>query len=322
MGLLLAISLLCGVGSLFLAVWTNVLIAAVIVAMTTVSLLFFGIFLADVKVYDTSGRAEAPNRGPLFGLLFTKRRFVLQVLVDAIIFSAAFMSAFLLRYEGHINAFNAGLIKTSLPFLLVAKIIAFWLFSIYRSDWRFMSVRDVIQIFKANTLGTLLIVLVLVITFRFDGYSRAVIIMDWVLSFLFTAGCRALFRIYGEGIKGQGEEPVLIVGAGKGADLTLRELANRGGYRYKVVGLIDDDPKKRGENIHGVRVIGDRGNLEQLIKEHSIKWVIVSIAKPLPEEMLEEIRAICGRHGIAYSRIQPIIQITSDYDEKATRKHF
>jgi UDP-GlcNAc:undecaprenyl-phosphate GlcNAc-1-phosphate transferase len=72
--------------------------------------------------------------------------------------------------------------------------------------------------------------------------------------------------------------PVLIYGADDGGELLVREIINNPQHQYAPVGFIDDDSRKAGKLIHGVRIFESR-ELPELIRAHSITEVLVSSAK-------------------------------------------
>ncbi len=306
--LLLAISLAGGLGSLVLVRLASPLSAAVVVALLVVGLVFFGIFLGDVKVYDSQAEPGQRWKSPLLGGLILHKKQILQILVDMVLLAAAYVAAWLLRFEGDLSAQGEMLLAQSLPWLLAAKLACFWAFGLYRGEWRYLSVHDIVQIIKGCLAGSLVTVLLLVILYRFAWYSRAVMIIDFCLAFIFVAGSRSLIRIFREKVRVPQGVPVLIMGAGDGGELLLRELNNNPKLSYVPVGLVDDDPAKQGRVIHGVRVLGDRGDLAELIARHGVRRVFIAILSA-PEGDFSDVFRTCRALGVECSRIQPMIKL-------------
>ena len=98
---------------------------------------------------------------------------------------------------------------------------------------------------------------------------RGVALVDPLLLLAFVAGSRLLARTVIErptgGIVARGRE-VLIVGAGDAGEQTLRELQRTRGLGYTPIGLVDDDPRKRGMRMHGVRVLGTTSELGHVLR--------------------------------------------------------
>ncbi len=305
--LLLGISLLGGLGSLVLVRYASPLTAMVVVALIVVGLVFFGLYLGEVEVYDGQVRQRRWRLPVLAGLVMYKKQ-ILQIAVDTALLAAAYVAAWLLRFEGGLNPWQEHLIAQSLPLLLAVKLASLWFFGTYRGQWRYISVHDYLQLVKACLAGSLVLVLLLVILYRFAEYSRAVMIIDFFLAYLFLAGSRSLIRVFREKVRGHQGMPVLIVGAGDGGELLLRELRNNPSYPYLPVGFIDDDPHKLGQVIHGIKVLGSRRELERLIRKHGAQRVFISILSA-PPEGFEDVFETCRRLGIECTRIQPIIKL-------------
>jgi UDP-GlcNAc:undecaprenyl-phosphate/decaprenyl-phosphate GlcNAc-1-phosphate transferase len=305
--LLLVISLLGGLGSLALVRYATPLIAIVLVALIVVGLVFFGLYLGEVEVYY--GRVKRKHwRMPVLAGLVMHKKQIIQIMVDAALLAVAYLAAWLLRFEGNLNPWQEHLIAQSLPWLVGVKLVALWLFGTYRGQWRYISVHDYVQLAKGTVAGSLVFVLFLVIFYRFAEYSRAVMIIDFFLAYIFVAGSRSLIRVFREKIRGHQGMPVIIFGAGDGGELLLRELKNNPSYPFQPVGFIDDDPEKHGQVIHGIKVLGTRSDLNDLISKHEAERVFISILSAT-ESDFQDVYEVCENHGIECTRIQPIIKL-------------
>lgn len=305
--LLLFISLAGGLGSLLLSRLANPLMAAVIVALIAVGLVSFGIYLGEVKVYEGQEKLSWLQKSPILSRVLLFKKQILQIALDLALVSAAYAAAWLLRFEGHLTHWEMTILAQSLPWLLAAKLTCFWLFGLYRGEWRYLSVHDLVQMAKASLLGSALTVGVFVLLYGPRGFSRAGMVIDFLLCYFFIAGARGLLRVFREKVRGQQGVPVLIMGAGDGGELLLRELRNNPRLAFVPVGFVDDDPAKQGHLIHGVKVLGTRRELTQLIHKLKVERVFISILSA-PEEGFEEIFDICATMGVECTRIQPMIK--------------
>jgi UDP-GlcNAc:undecaprenyl-phosphate GlcNAc-1-phosphate transferase len=304
--LLLFISACGGAGSLLLAHFATPLAAAVIVALFLIGLLFFGVYLSEVKVYGESrGRKR---RSLVLNQLILFKKQMLQILADLVLISAAYTAAWLLRFEATLGDWELGLLAVSLPWLLAAKMVSFWFFGLYRGDWRYLSVYDVMQILKGCTAGSILTVVLLALFYRLELFSRSVLVIDWCLAFMLVAGSRSLMRIFREKIRGRKGVPVLILGAGDGGEMLLRELRNNPSLSFVPVGFVDDDPLKQGRVIHGVTVAGTRQDLPGLISRHQVRHVFIAILSA-QRQTFEDVFETCQGLGVECTRIQPLIDL-------------
>jgi UDP-GlcNAc:undecaprenyl-phosphate GlcNAc-1-phosphate transferase len=304
---LILISLAGGLGSLLLQ-FVSPLMAAVILAVAMVIFVFFGIFLGGVKVYDAKARPAQRWKSPLLGRVVLYKKQILQILADLLLCSAAYTASWLLRFEGQLNHQQMQLLTSSLPWVLAAKMFSLWVFGVYRGEWRYVSVHAMIQLAKAVLLGSLLAVLATVVLYRFEGFSRSAVIIDLFLCFMLLAGCRFLIRMFTESVASKKGTPVLIMGAGDGGEMLLRELKHNSSLPYVPVGFLDDDPAKRGLVIHGITVLGSREDLPRLLDEHGVRRVFIAILSH-PEDGFEDIFAMCQEAGVKCTRIQPMIKL-------------
>ena len=233
-------------------------------------------------------------------MLLHKRRLV-EILADFSAVSIAYVLAYLLRFEGVLSGDLQQLILQSLPIILFVKITCFTGCGLYRGMWRYFGLSDIMTIFKAVTLGSVCSSFVLLYLWRFEGYSRAALMIDWVLTFLAVGGSRVVERLLDEWISVSAERriPVLIVGAGDTGERVLRHLRYRGSSSQRVIGFLDDDPRKWGDRIHGAPVFGSRARLSGLLEAHRIQEVLVAITDP-PGDLLQHIQRCCEPVGVRW----------------------
>jgi UDP-GlcNAc:undecaprenyl-phosphate GlcNAc-1-phosphate transferase len=285
----------------------------VVLSVVAVISLFFGIFLTHLNstVYESkvTESARTSARNSLLSIMLNKKQ-ILQAAVDTVLITAAYVTSYLLRYEGIIAEMNLGLIERSLPLLLPVKLCCFWIFGLYRGQWRYVSIGDMWQLLKAIVTSSLIIVGMLLYFYRFEGYSRVVFVNDALLSLIFIGGVRLLMRVFKEHFSQQAERrnstPILIVGAGDGGDLFLRELRRNFHHDYMPIGFIDDDPAKRGQIIHGVKVVGARDDLPEIVKRHGIQKVFIAIMSAT-DSQIDGILQVCARSRVPCEKVRPLL---------------
>ena len=307
--ILMGISLFFGILIIFLSSLDLFTILTLFSALF-VCLLFFGIFLGGIRVYAEKTKKPFQRESLINSVILYKKQ-ILQILIDIVVINIAYISSYLLKYEGILSVQDLALIETSLPILILVKIALFSIFGLYNSEWRYVGINDMIRVFKSVSLGSLICIAIIFILYRFEGYSRAVFVNDYVLTLLMVGGVRVLIRALKEYFYGVVDESeklsVLIVGAGDGGELLLREIRNNPGINYKPIGFIDDDIKKKNKIIHGLRVLGTRDVISSVVKKNGIKKVIISVLSG--EDELKGIYDICNDLNVECKRIKPIIEI-------------
>ena len=188
---------LSGVLALFVQrVKLDVSLAAI--AAFTILLTLLGVYLAGVKVYDETDEALALRDKSVYGFLIdlSYKRRIFEVLLDVILILLAYWCAYAFKFGALSGSSAWTLFLRTLPVLVFVKMAAFLLTGVYRGIWRYTSLDDLIVFAKASVLASVLSVLAVLFTFRFEGYSRTIFIIDGILMFMFLAGSRMAFRLF------------------------------------------------------------------------------------------------------------------------------
>jgi UDP-GlcNAc:undecaprenyl-phosphate GlcNAc-1-phosphate transferase len=302
--LLYFIAALFGTIALFYLKWNAIMVSA-LGALTVIILFLFGLFLGEVDVYSDS---EVNNNKtmPKIPLLYQRRFW--ELLMDTVLIGVSFVSAYLIRFEGGIPLeFRPALLKC-LPLIIPLKLASFYYFGLYRSLWRYVSIHDLVAIFKAVSLGSILSVFSMTLIFRFEKYSRGVFVIDWLQMVILISAVRILQRVWKESFASlsQGGKRVLIMGAGDAGEIVLREIKNNRHLDYHAIGFLDDDPKKAGCHIHGLPVLGTRRDIPLFVHQKGIDEILIAIPS-LKEQDLKEIIGYCKESGVSYRIISAII---------------
>ena len=281
----------------------------ILFSILLVCLLFFGIFLGGIRVYAEKAKKPFQRKSLINSVVLYKKQ-ILQILVDIVLINIAYVSSYLLKFEGILSDYNLGLIETTLPILILVKISLFGVFGLYKGEWRYIGINDMIQVFKSVSLGTVLCVAIIFTLYRSEEYSRAVFVNDYVLTLMMIGGVRVFIRVFREhfsaAVDESGKLPILIVGAGDGGELLLREIKNNPRINFKPIGFIDDDIRKKKRVIHGLKVLGTRDDMSSIIKENGIKKVLVSILS-VEDDEIKGIFEICKDSNVECKKMDSII---------------
>lgn len=270
-------------------------------------LLMLGAYLAKVRVYAGPPPAFLETKVTLVETMLMHKRRLLEATVDFSLICACYVMAHALRFEGSFSPDLEVLILQSLPWVIGAKMVCFLVCGLYRGIWRYITLSDLVNIFKAVTLGSVLSALVVLYLWRFEGYSRAVFIIDGMLLFMAVSGSRLVEPLLNEWLSHtEGRtRPVLIVGAGDTGELILRQLkVERGGNR-RVIAFLDDDPAKLGDRIHGIPILGSRRDLGRIVQEFQIAEVFIAIRRP-PEDLVRQIRGYCEENSLSWRVVRSL----------------
>ncbi|MBN1849839.1 MAG: glycosyl transferase [Deltaproteobacteria bacterium] len=273
-----AISAMIALMTRYLSVGTSLVMIALFLLLSV----FFWVYLAKVKVYPEDSILSGNGPSVITPILIdiTYRRRLFEVVLDLVLITIAYYTSYLLRFEGHLAGDFAIFIK-SLPIVIGCQIFSLFIMGVYRGVWTSTSLSDLMNFFRAITLGTIMAVLILLFIYRFESFSRAVFVIYWFLMLIFIPLPRLFFRLLDEGIRRgtQKGKPTLIYGTGSGGQITMREIEANRDLGLSLVGFMDDNPRTHRTKIHRYPVLGGQEDLINIIRKNHIQEIIISFNK-------------------------------------------
>ncbi len=249
--------------------------------------------------------------------LARRNRAVLTLLAHVGLFACSWLLAFGLAY----NFQRAELWFTTfflplLPFVLLVKLIVFVALGLPQGSWRYVSLRDVLQVTKAAWISFVWIFAVYYTLINIDQISAffaarlgwhfipagldvfqgakfpdSVLLLDFAGTIALISGSRIAVRLYHEEIQPvmEGSAPkLLILGAGNAGETVVREILRQPVLQYRIEGFLDDDLSKHGSQIHGVPVLGSIDGVKQFCSEYAIDELLIA----MPSATRKEIRRV------------------------------
>jgi len=250
-------------------------------------------------------------------------RLYIKLLIDTTSFILAIFAAYLLRFEFVLAGRHFDEIRLVIYWLIPVKLAIFSSFGLYRRMWRYSSLHDLWFLGLATALSSLITVDIVLYLYPFEGFSRAVFLLDAIITFIITCGFRILIRKYNKfnpgsmnlrklcmarRVKTSDVKNVLIIGAGGSGEKILREILDNPTMGYKVIGFLDDHPERIGRSLHGVPVLGSVDLLPNISDRHRVDQVIVSIPSATGPEM-RRIVDICKSCGVTFKTLPGIGQL-------------
>jgi len=267
------------------------------------------------------------------------RRSLPQLAVDGALVALAYYLAFQLRFDNGPTGHYAELRTRTIWWVLAGSLLVLVFSRVYQRRWRYSGQRDYEALARAIVVIVLLTVVGIEALRPVQRYSvqhsvhgtrsvatatvglpNGVIVLFALLCLLFLLGVRVLARTIYErrplaafrGVR-EGERGVLIVGAGDGGRLVLREIARNRGLGLSPVGFLDDDPSKRGLRIDGVRVRGDtRADLPRILDESEPDEVLIAIPSAPGSTRARVVRE-CRARGIAVRTLPTVFELLQDH---------
>ncbi|HEV7804577.1 MAG TPA: nucleoside-diphosphate sugar epimerase/dehydratase [Solirubrobacteraceae bacterium] len=248
-----------------------------------------------------------------------------QIAVDGALVALAYWLAYRLRFDGPASVperFQELFRATFLP-VVAGSMLVFAAFGLYQKWWRYVTQRDYLRILQAVVIATLLlpgyIALAKPVT-RSSAVGETavtapsgVIALFLLLTLAFIGGGRFAARsIYERPLTGfrarKGARGLLIVGAGDGGRLVLREILRNPELGLKPVGFVDDDPTKRRLRIDGVKVLGTTSELGRILDESEPDEVTIAIPSAPGVVRANVVRA-CRERGIPVRTLPTVFEL-------------
>lgn len=228
-----------------------------------------------------------------------------QFLLDIAVLSAAFFLAYLPAINVRVGEFYADIALRQLPLVILIQFSTLFLVGAYSILWRYVSIED-LKVFLTAAFISGLILIALRFLLNLTDFSLwqvpiSVIMIDTVLGFGGLLALRVLRRFFYEiGDKGGAfrtsrrvkRKAALLVGAGRMGATLVKELAGRADAELDIKGFVDDDTRKTGGSVSGIKVLGTTQDLARLVDEIGIEQVVIAVDQAQGKE-IRRIISLC-----------------------------
>ncbi|HLQ66939.1 MAG TPA: polysaccharide biosynthesis protein [Candidatus Limnocylindrales bacterium] len=222
-------------------------------------------------------------------------RYPIATLVQCALLVLAQYLAFLARFDGRIPEKDFQLFLISIPAVLLIRLAWFYPFRLYRGLWRYVSIQDLQQITTSLVLSSATWWAVCRLVPLYTPYPRSVIILDGLISLTLLGGVRLLRRVHSElGSTTNHARRVLVVGSGDAGERILRGLIAAGRGEFRVVGLIDSNPDRRGVWIHNAPVLGGMADFDSVVRREDPDEILIAFSST-PEADRKLILRVCKK---------------------------
>lgn len=229
-------------------------------------------------------------------LLSNKRNFV-KLGIDTVSIVLGVIFALLARFESSWLS-NA---RKEYVFIYGSFFLMFYLFKRDGiKSWSFTNSLDVLNLLLTHLL-TIITMIVYMSSLKID-YSRGIVVLIGIFAMILQLSGRFVFRL-NKSYKipkkhlDVSKENILVYGAGEmGANLVRESKINRD-FQYNIAGFVDDDSKKRGIYVNGIKVLGNIDELEEILEKKRVKGLIIAISD-IDKESIKNIVERCKQQNI------------------------
>lgn len=209
--------------------------------------------------------------------LFSNKRNFIKIALDLVAIIISFWLALFFRYENQaLEHFKIGYIISYSSVYLIAYIA----YRIPNKSWSYINTIDILKIVAANLIS--LVAILIYFGLAKSGYSRSVIFLMFILSTGIQLIARLPFRVlrtysfYFKKNKVKRKKAV-IYGAGESGITLIRESISNESFPYDILALLDDNNKKIGTYINGIKVVGNFNNCSETIRKIEPEIFIIAI---------------------------------------------
>ncbi|NNU77328.1 polysaccharide biosynthesis protein [Clostridium estertheticum] len=221
------------------------------------------------------------------------------MLSDAVLINLAYILAFFFIYNYKNFRFYSSSYKEIALTVTVIYITCFYIFKLYESLWRYASIDEFMLVIGACLTSN--IVMIAFVRIIGHPFAYGVSIIACAFSIIFIVGLRMSFRVYGRfesmvncNASKIVQSRVMIIGAGSAAAMVIKEMKSSSQSEYMPIAVIDDEVYKKGNNIAGIKVLGNRKDIPKIVIEKNIETILIAIPT-IDDEDKEEILEICKK---------------------------
>ena len=239
----------------------------------------------------------ALSRRRLFNFITTSRRAAVA-LHDLFMVALAWCIASLLRPDFPDPALWHNVLRV-LPLVVIAQGLILWWAGIYRSVWRFASIRDLWNITRGVALGILAISLTLFLFNRLEGVPRLTLLLYPFILVILLGAPRMLYRMWRDHsfmlpVVAAARKRVLVLGAGRAGEKLMRDMLHDNAYL--AIGFLDDNPALTDAKIHGIPVLGPLSSLSELAQQEQADMLIIAMPSVSSAQM-QRVVGLCEQSG-------------------------
>lgn len=234
---------------------------------------------------------------------------------DALMIPLAWALAYWLRFNlGPISPQFIAQAVQVIPLIILIQIFYYWLFGLYRGLWRFASLPDLARIVKVVAIGTISSILVLFLIAKLTAIPRSIFPLYTLLLIVMLGGSRIVYRWLKDHVEVKAadlqRQRVLIVGAGQAGEGLVRDLIRQAQKEYQVVAFADDNPAKKGQEIHSIRVLGKTQEIPSIAKQQRVDLIMIAIPSAGSADM-RRIVSYCENATIPFRTLPSLQDLTS-----------
>ena len=237
-------------------------------------------------------------------------RSLVKFLIDSLGIILGIISAFIFKY----GIFWREFFKEEYVYIYLGIfLIGYFHMRMNEKSWSYTNIIDLFNLITLNIISGL--IFSIVILTKLITYPLTILLLSIVLAICFQFFCRYIFKMrkfYGSKNKCHNleiEKRTLIYGAGEAGAILAKESMTNPIFPYQIVGFLDDDPKKKDTYIYNIKVLGNRENLEEIIKREKVSEVLLALPSLHSSDMRNIVDRIKSVGNVEIKTVPTIAEI-------------
>jgi len=227
--------------------------------------------------------------------------FLPRVILDIFLFNLSTIISVWIRFDYSIKM---SYVYIDDPVGILENVLFVTLEFIFRLPWQmweFVSLKEFLDLFYVVTLTKIITAPFFYVLRPKIAWSRGAYLISWLVALALLASVRLFIRTINEKYKTNSvngsqkrEKRVIIIGAGDAGEKVIREILARSDLKYQIIGILDDDLRKKGGKIHGFSVFGAIEELPHIVNERDIDIILYAIPSA-DRELLRKVVSLASQ---------------------------
>jgi FlaA1/EpsC-like NDP-sugar epimerase len=187
--------------------------------------------------------------------------------------------------------------------LILIRMLMIAAFGLLHGWWRYTGLSDTLDVVKCVFSGAIVFIVVNRDVMNMTGFPRAIYVLEPLLTSGLLIGVRIFSRVLAESVRQDlaAARKVLLIGAGVGAQMVVREIGQPGS-EYAPIGYVDDDRSKLGLKIEGIPVLGTIDQLPELVITYPVDEILIAVPSASSKQMQRYVE-VCERTAVKFRTV-------------------
>lgn len=229
-------------------------------------------------------------------------RLCLLLILHTLLFAAIFVISYSARYDFAMPAKAWAMMIATMPYVLLTKIIVFYVSSHFHGWWRYVTFVDIKSLLRASLSAMVAVAFVDYFFINFVGQiPRSVIVIDALLTIIVIGGLRCTWRFadeqFGTTFKQRQSEPALLIGTDCRTGVLASQINSNPAMPFRIKGLVSTYPNPRKRIIAGISIVGSYEHIDAIATKYNAKHILVP-CDALSGTDIRELIKKCNRSGL------------------------